>query len=91
MTETQPEQIEPPKQAKKQTFRCEICDRVFTSNAGLVIHKGRAHGPASNGGVIGSDPLDSKLLKVLFPDGTVPITKLADVQAWLEQGRKLKT
>jgi hypothetical protein len=77
--------------SKKATHRCDVCGRSFTSNAGLVIHKGRAHGGgASNGSSIGSDPLDGKLMKVLFPDGNMPIGKLADVSEWLETARKLR-
>jgi len=76
MTET--EQEETP------MFRCDICGRSFTSNAGLVIHKGRAHGNQD-------DPVETRLLKILFPDGKMPVSKRAEIEDWLKQGQRLSS
>lgn len=93
------EQVPEPEQ--QQGYECDQCGRVFETAQGLGRHKAAAHGAKPTrrrksergarraAGDKTSTLNTAALLKIVFPSGQVPVSKLDAVADWIVEARKL--
>lgn len=96
--------IEPQPDAPADPLVCPECGKTFDRTQSLALHRSRAHGvkgqsrqarsrkrgrPPKQAQAGDRDRTERALLKVLYPEGVMPVGAMPRIREWLDTAHKL--